>query len=75
MKRLSARPPGKGTKAITRARTKPSTRQPAVEAAAIHTVFHSALRKDSSRNTCVYAVSERPPVSGETDCRATRNSG
>lgn len=46
-----------------------------VEVTAIHTVFHSALRKDSSRNTRVYGVSRWPPPSGETDCRATRNSG
>lgn len=75
MKRATALPPGKGTKAITTASANPRTRQPAVEPTASQTVVVSACRKASDAKTWVYGATDVPPVSGVKDCWTTRASG
>lgn len=75
MNLATARPPGNGTKAITSARTKPSTRQPTVEPTASQTVVVSAERNDAESKTSPYGASEVPPPSGLTDCWTTRANG
>lgn len=75
MNLATALPPGNGTKAIIRARTRPSTRQPTVEPTASQTVVVSAERNDAEAKTSPYGASEVPPSSGLTDCWTTRTSG